>query len=241
MQPTQSESAQRKSSPEAGFSLIEVLAALVVTTLLVLALTPLVGQMLATWSRGSEASRAVELESRGVGVIRRDLREALSWAGFGKMEDLILFRGTETSMSFPIVSGLAPGRNGVEMVLYTVDSSRNGRALVRRHAPLIGSTYGTFSDPVVVFSGAYKYLFRYQSRDGRTLPFWINRPELPGRVDLVIADERGPVFTAPLEMPVLASVSAACLVNVHLAGCPGLPEPDDNPWMREYDRGESGE
>ena len=64
MQPTQSESAQRKSSPEAGFSLIEVLAALVVTTLLVLALTPLVGQMLATWSRGSEASRAVELESR---------------------------------------------------------------------------------------------------------------------------------------------------------------------------------
>jgi prepilin-type N-terminal cleavage/methylation domain-containing protein len=231
--------ARHSSRANAGFSLVEVLAALVVTALLVLALTPLTGQMVATWSRGTEASRAVELKTRGIGLLRDDLRHALSWSGFGRMEDLILFRGTETSLSFPMVSGLGPGRSGVEMVLISVDTSRDGLALVRRHAPLIGSTYGAFSDPVVLFSGPFKYIFRYDTQENRTLPIWANRPELPARVELVILDGRGPIFSAPIELPVFASLSAGCLLNTTLQGCPALPQPEEeNEWEKSM-KGES--
>src|SRR5262245_16973422 len=156
----------------AGFSLIEVLAALVVTMLLVVALTPFAGQMLATWARGSEAARVVELMTRGVGVLRNDLRHAILWTGYGQTENLILFRGNEVSLSFPAATGLGPGRNGLEMISVTVDASHDGLALVRRRAPLIGSTYGPFTDPVVLFSGPFRYAFRYYSRQGHQLTGW---------------------------------------------------------------------
>ena len=73
----------RKSRPsgrplaKAGFSLIEVLATLLVTMLLVLTLTPFVSQMLRTWARGGEVANLVELKTRGLGRLREDLRHAL--------------------------------------------------------------------------------------------------------------------------------------------------------------------
>jgi type II secretory pathway component PulJ len=233
---TQSELARRKpASARAGFSLVEVLAALVVTTLLILALTPLAGQMLATWARGSEAARAVELKTRGLGRLREDLRQAIAWSGFGLTENLLMFRGTDTSMSFPVSTGLGVGRDGVEMLSITVDTSVDGRALVRRRAPLIGSTHGVMSDPVVLFSGPFKYVFRYYTRDGLSQPVWSNRTELPARVELIVTDRRGPIFSAPVELPVFASLSAGCLVSSGLPGCPvSSKQRDDNEWMKEY-------
>src|SRR5262245_9284501 len=124
--PSEPGRSRRPASAEAGFTLVEVLAALVITLLLVVALTPFVGQMLATWARGTETTRAVELVTRGVGLLRHDLRHAIVWTGYGKTEDLLLFRGNEVSMSFPAATGLAPGRDGLEMISITVDASRDG-------------------------------------------------------------------------------------------------------------------
>ena len=140
-------------------------------------------------------------------------------------------------MSFPVATGLAPGRNGLEMISITVDASRDGRALVRRRAPLVGSSYPSFRDPVVLFSGPFRYVFRYFPREGPGMPLWTSAHELPARVELTIADERGPIFTAPLELPLLASLSAACLASSNLPGCPvSAPsgdEQDPEGWMKE--------
>jgi type II secretory pathway component PulJ len=215
-----------------GFSLLEVLAALVVTMLLVLALTPFTGQMLSTWARGSEAAGLVEVMARGVGVLRNDLRHAIVWTGQGRKENFSLFRGNEVSLSFLA----AAGRNGLRMISITVDADGDGRALVRRSAPLIGATPGTFTDPVVLLSGPFSYRFRYTSRKGQELPGWTNPHELPARVELSIVGRSGPVFKAPLELPVLASLSAACLVNKKLPGCPRSQpdEQDINKWMKDF-------
>jgi general secretion pathway protein J len=235
--PSEPGRSRKPASAEAGFTLVEVLAALVVTLLLVVALTPFVGQMLATWARGTETTRAVELVTRGVGLLRHDLRHAIVWTGYGKTEDLMLFRGNEVSMSFPVATGLAPSRDGLEMVSITVDASRDGRALVRRRAPLVGSTYTSFRDPIVLFSGPFRYVFRYFPREGPGLPMWVNTQEPPARVELTIADERGPIFTAPLEIPLFASLSAACLASTNLPGCPASAptedEQDPEGWMKE--------
>jgi hypothetical protein len=220
----------------AGFSLIEVLGALIVTMLLVIALTPFTGQMLATWARGSEAARLVELMTRGVGVLRNDLRQAIVWTGHGQTESLLLFRGNEASLSFPAATGLGPGRNGLEMISITVDVSHDGLALVRRRAPLIGSSHGGFTDPVVLFSGPFKYAFRYYSRKEQQSAVWASVEELPARVELTIVGGSGPIFSAPLELPVLASLSAACLLGSNLPGCPSSPSQEDEArrWRKEF-------
>jgi hypothetical protein len=220
----------RPSSAEAGFSLIEVLAALLVTMLLVLTLTPFVSQMLATWARGAEVANLVELKTRGLGRLREDLRHAVVWTGYGELQDLAAFQGDETSMSFP-VAGLGPSQPGIEYLSFAVGKTINGRALVRRRAPVIGSSYGSFIDPVVLLSGPFKYLFKYYSREGDELAVWNKgRLDLPARIELYVADNYGRLLLeVPIAIPTFASMSAGCLATSGLQGCPitSAPSIDD--------------
>jgi hypothetical protein len=221
----------------AGFSLVEVLAALVVTTLLVFALTPLVSQMLATWARGSEIAGIVELRVHGIGTLRNDLRHAVVWSGFGQKENRLGFRGNEMSMSFPAISGLGEGQDGIEMISIDVTSSVDGRALIRRRAPLIGTTYGAFVDAIVLFSGPYRYFLRYYSNGDAETAVWTDPLSLPNRVVLNIVDAKGRLSSIPIAIPILASISAACLVSKSLPGCPELtkpPEKGDNDPLLAY-------
>src|SRR5262249_11224542 len=136
-------------------------------------------------------------------------------------------------MSFAAATGLGPGGSGLEMLSVTVDTSSDGRALVRRRAPMVGTTFGSFQDPVVLLSGPFRYVFRYLTRDGRELPVWDNRIELPARIKLTIADARGAILSAPIELPTFASLSAGCLVSANLPGCPVQPKEDPTAWMRQ--------
>jgi hypothetical protein len=218
----------RQMNRNAGFSLLEVLAALVVTMLLIVALTPLVSQMLATWNHGSEVADTVEFRVRGLGVLRGDLRHAIVWTGFGRTDNMLVFRGNETSMTFPAVSGLGEGREGLEMISIEVASSANGRALIRRRAPVIGTTYTAFAYPVVLFSGPYKYLLKYYSREGEEKPVWVDPLSFPARVVLNIFDGRGRLSSVPIEIPILATISPACLVSASLPGCPAFPKREED-------------
>jgi hypothetical protein len=209
---------------EAGFSLLEVLAALVVTLLLMLALMPFVQQTLATWSRGSEVAGIVEFRSRGLGLLRRDLRHAVVWRGFGRMEDLLTFRGSETSMSFLAASEFGDSR--LEMITIDVSNRSEGRALVRRRAPVIGTARSGFTDPVILLSGTYKYYMRYYSVDGVEASVWNDPFNLPARVVLSIADDRGGLPIVSVQLPLLASISAACLATSKLPNCPVNPRID---------------
>jgi general secretion pathway protein J len=217
----------RPTSAEAGFSLIEVLAALLVTMLLVLTLTPFASQMLATWARGGEAANTVELKTRGLSRLREDLHHAIVLTGYGQTQDLAAFQGDETSMSFPVVAELDPTGMGIEYLYYTVGTSINGRALVRRRAPVIGSTYGSFADPVVLLSGPFRYVFRYYSREGEEAPVWSkSRFDLPGHIELDIADRNGvQLLGIPIAISTFASLSAACFASSNLQGCPSIAKP----------------
>jgi hypothetical protein len=223
---------------KAGFALIEVLASLVITLMLMVVLTPFVRQMLATWSRGGEAAALVEIERRGLGRLRDDARHAIAGAGYGRNEDLAIFRGNETSLSFPAMAGLGSSVTGVEYLSYTIENTADGRALVRRSAPMIGSSYGTLTDPVVIASGRFKFFFKYFSRDGREVAEWpATRFDLPARVDLNLTSENGSMLSIPVTLPIFASLSAGCFVNSGLQGCEALQKPatiDPDEWTRLF-------
>jgi hypothetical protein len=204
--------------------MLEVLAALIITTFLFLALTPFVSQMLATWARGGEAASLVELKTRGLGRLRDDLRHAIVWTDFDKTQDLAAFHGDERSMYFPVVAGLGPNANGIEYLSFTVNNTIGGSALVRRRAAVIGSTYGSFVDPVVLVSGQFKYAFKYFSRGGEESPAWtVDRFDLPGRVELQIVDRDRLLLGVPIMISTFASLSAACFVG-DLQGCQTMAE-----------------
>jgi len=204
--------------------------------LLVVTLTPFVREMLATWARGAEAANLVEIQTRGLGRLREDLRHAIVWTGFGQAEDLAAFQGDETSMSFPVVAGLGPVGTGIEYLSFTVRTSVNGQALVRQRAPIIGSSYGNFADPVVLFSGPFRYVFKYYSRGGEETPVWNkSRLDLPGRIELYVADRNGQLLlNIPIAIPTFASLSAGCVGGGALQGCPFVSTPQIDEVLKAF-------
>ena len=199
--------------------------------LLVIALTPLVTQMLATWARGSDVAGIVEFRVNGLGVLRDDLRRAIVWTGYGRLENLLVFRGDETSFTFPSVSGHSSDFDGLQMISVRISSSVDGQAIIRTRAPIIGTTYTPLTDPIVLLSGSDKYFFSYYGRGGEQRAVWTDPLEYPARVVLNILNSRDRLSAIPIEIPILASASAACLGNVNLPGCPSTFQPaqDDDP------------
>jgi hypothetical protein len=208
----------------AGFSLVEVLASLIVTALIVVVLAPIVRQLLMTWDRGSEVARAVEMKTRGLGLLRDDIRNAIVWTTAGQPENSTTFRGNTTSLRFPAIANVGSGRREIEMLAVTVDPSPDGYALVRRRATLNGLAYGPFTDPIVLLSGPFKFVFRYKSRSGDETAVWSDAADIPGSVALTILDQRGPIFKAPIEFPLFASLPAGCIVVRDPLECPKSAE-----------------
>jgi hypothetical protein len=224
------------TSSKSGFALLEVLAALVMTLLLVVTLTPFVRQILLTWARGSETAHIIEFETRGLGLLRRDLQNAVVWTGHGGSDALAVFRGNETSMAFPVAVTPSRYRGGVEYLSFTIEASADGQALVRRHGLVTGSTYETPTSPSVMISGPYKYIFKYYTRDGENVPVWTeDKFDLPGVIELDVVDRNGLLFGAPITMPAFASFSAACFVSPSLRGCDQLtPPPETQDLMKSW-------
>jgi hypothetical protein len=201
--------------------------------LTVVALAPFVGQMLATGQRGIEAADTVEIQTRGLHQLRKDLRHSIVLTGYGKIEDLASFQGDETSVVFPVVTST----NGIEYLSLTVQNTANGQGLVRRRAPVIASSYGSFTDPVVLISGPYRYVFRYYTRGGQALPAWAkDRLDSPRRVELSILNRGGDLlFRVPIVIPTFASMSAGCFGSRSLLGCPATTnDPADEEALKAY-------
>jgi prepilin-type N-terminal cleavage/methylation domain-containing protein len=212
-----------KTSRNAGFSLVEVMAALVVTCLLMMALTPFVNQLLSTWARGSLIGVIVDLTSRGIGQLRKDLRHAVPLEA---RPGVTAFRGDELQFEFPAATGLGPGRGGVEMIAISAERLEEKElAIVRRRSGYLSTESGAaFKDRVVLFSGNFQYMFRYIAQDGTRQNTWSNRPDLPVRIEVDILDGRDRVLPA-LELPLYADMSVACLLQPGKPGCPRASVP----------------
>jgi prepilin-type N-terminal cleavage/methylation domain-containing protein len=209
-------------SRNAGFSLVEVMAALVVICLLMVALTPFVNQLLSTWARAGTIGGMVDMTSRGIGQLRKDLRQTVPLA---ERPGVVAFRGDEVHFEFPAATGLGLGRGGVEMIAISAEQLEGKQlALVRRRSGHLTTESGAeLKDPVVLFSGNLQYIFRYIAQDGTRQSTWSDRPDLPVRIELNILDGREPLLPA-LELPLYADMSVVCLLQPGAPGCPRILE-----------------
>jgi prepilin-type N-terminal cleavage/methylation domain-containing protein len=209
-------------SRNAGFSLVEVMAALVATCLLMMGLTPFINQLLYTWARGSTIGVIVDMTSRGMGQLRKDLRHAVPLVA---RPGVVAFRGDELHFEFPAATGLGTGRDGVEMIAISAEQLEGKElAMVRRRSGDVTTESGAeFKDPVVLFSGNFQYMFRYIAQDGTRQSTWSDRPDLPVRVEVEILDGRDPVLPA-FELPLYADISVVCLLQPGVVDCPRASE-----------------
>ena len=66
--------------------------------------------------------------------------------------------------------------------------------------------------------------FDRDDRNGSEAQSWSNRADLPARIALKIDDGKSSIVKLSVEIPLFASMSAACFAATNLQGCPIMPE-----------------
>jgi general secretion pathway protein J len=200
---------RRSCGDEAGFTLIEALAATVLMGMILGALAILSAQWLPNWNRGFGRVQRIELLDVALDRIVKDLADAVFiTAGRGTTDPL--FEGSELAVTF-VRSAWGPNvRPGLEIVRIAETADRLGPALVRARTsfvPNVGADRVHFSDPVVLLRMPYRFTFGYAGQDQVWKSTWLQQRELPSIVRLTVRD-------APTEQTL--SVSTTALIHTQL-------------------------
>lgn len=200
---------QRLECNAAGFTLIEVLATLLLTGLLVSSMMTITGQWLGGWNRG--AARLERVESLAVTIDRLalDIQSVIALPAIGR-DAVPTFAGDGNGLMFvhPSIDPGAPA--GLEIVRFY--KSRDGILLRARAAydPQVQLQKATVGEAVIVSRDTAGIAFAYMGKEGQYSSEWsqaqpptavratIPSPAGAGRPDLIVS------------FPVHASVPAVC-------------------------------
>jgi prepilin-type N-terminal cleavage/methylation domain-containing protein len=197
----------RDNASQAGFTLVEVLAALSLTVLIFvflnLAMTAVgrgIEKSQVSLGNGAALSSAAEIFSADVARIAKIRRKSNEKAqGY-------LFGGEPTQMVYPVAEGETSGRAGLYLVRLRVAEVQNRAQLVRERVLLVpgeplasGDAWG---DVVVLLSGDYDIDFAYRAQRSSERGWskdWSGQKGMPEEISLTVTDRK----TGRLAIPVL--------------------------------------
>lgn len=201
----------RRSRANAGFTLVEALAALAIAGVLLAIIAEFAGRTLANWSRGHRTIAIVETVTRGLARMELDLSGIVPMSLPGGDGNTTYFAGDQAQIVFVSATGFAPGHRGVELLHFSVDRDGDDTVVVRTRG-LVLNPPPRFSDPVQIFRGPMKVRFYFLGRDGKIVESWNGRPDIPQAVMVDIKSANGaPVFASAFTLPVRVNFSADCL------------------------------
>ena len=201
----------RRTDPRAGFTLIEVLAALVITGAFVVAVLPYAARLATHWWVGEATVEAADGWMQAVSRMGDDLAQALPYGlGDDSAAPADAFRAGPDGIAFvrPAL-GEAPG---LETVSYEVRPSPSGSALVRRNRRFDPAAFGrdVGGTSATLLDGPYRFRIVAVATDGTRRRDWTPADGMPAAVELsVVATGRTPVPAAPVLMPIAARAPAA--------------------------------
>lgn len=214
-------SASTSHRGDAGFIMIEMLAAIVLMVIVVTALATVTAQWMPNWNRG--VVQVQQMERLGIGIDRvvNDIAAA-QFIPLGPSRALA-FDGGATSVSF-VRTVIGPAlRPGLEFVRLSQRSEAGGTALVRERAaynPGAMPSSLTFGDPVTLVRAPYRIDFGYADVRQGWRSDWRDAPALPRRVRLVVreaATDR--VIAASTVAVIAADTPAECVRTRNIAQC----------------------
>jgi general secretion pathway protein J len=199
---------RRSWRDESGFTLLEVMLATLLMTVILAALATVTSQWLPNWNRG--IARVQRAERLAIGLERAladlSVAEMLPMSGDSKKP---LFEGSELSVTF-VRTAVGPNtRPGLEIIRLIEKADAQGLALVRERAPfrpMPRDAQIRFADQVVLIRAPFRVTFSYAGPDRVWQPIWRDQAELPSQVRVAVRDgNTGQVL----------AVSSAAIVHVN--------------------------
>jgi general secretion pathway protein J len=203
-------SARRRASAgsEAGFTLIEVLLATLLMTLILGALATVTAQWLPNWNRGMAHVQAAERLAIGLERIAADLSVA-EMMPLNSDAKAPLFDGGELSVTF-VRTAVGPNtRPGLEIIRLIEKADEQGLALVRERAPFApmpADAQLRFADQVVLIRSPFRVSFAYAGPDQVWQRQWRGQKLLPEAIRISVRD---------IASGQLLAVSSAAIVHVN--------------------------
>jgi len=218
----------RAFASEAGFTLIEVLLATLLMTVILAALATVTAQWLPNWNRGIARVQRAERLATGLDRIVADLSvaEQMTVNGDAKAP---LFDGAELSVTF-LRTALGPSsRPGLEFIRLIEKADAQGLALVRERAPFQPMpTDGQirFVDQVVLIRAPYRVSFAYAGPDRIWRPTWRGQGQLPERIRITVRDSAsGQVLAVSAATVLHITAPAECARAKNPTTCVTGPKP----------------
>ena len=201
----------------AGFTLIEALAALAITSLVVLSCGALLRESGYFFDRGTRAIDETERFAWAINRLRRDFASARFVAEAGAKTSAAAFAGQPEKVMF-VAAGREASRDD-ELVEYAVEPTEGGEQLVRRRAAWPGPSSHLSDiepqDPVVMLRGPFSIAFVYaQAQPDGALVWrdeWSGGDGLPHAVRVKLIDlASGADFLAADEFLIRADAPLKC-------------------------------
>lgn len=184
----------RHPDGEAGFTLIEMLVALLLMVGILAALATVTAQWLPNWNRGFAHVQRTELFGQGLERLVADLAAAEFVTANGKAKQP-LFEGDDLAVRF-VRTAIGPNtRPGLEVVRISTMSDDRGVALVRAHTSFVPlpehakiRDLASFSDPVVLMRAPYRATFSYAGPNHVWRNSWRDEDQLPVAIRVSVRD-----------------------------------------------------
>ena len=207
---------------EAGFTLIEVLVATLLMTVILAALATVTAQWLPNWNRGMTRVQRAERLALGLDRIVADLSVA-KMIPVNKDAKLPLFEGSELAVTFLRTAVGPNARPGLEIIRLVEKADSQGLAMVRERAPFAPMPSDgqiRFADQVVLIRSPLRVTFSYAGPDQVWQPDWRGQMELPNMIRVTVRDSAtGQVLAVSRAATVHVNASAECARSKNLTTC----------------------
>ena len=222
---------RRALAGEAGFTLIEVLVATLLMTVILAALATVTAQWLPNWNRGMARVQRAERLALGLDRIVADLSvaEMVPINGDAKVP---LFEGSELAVTF-VRTAVGPNtRPGLEIIRLVEKADSKGLVLVRERAsfsPRPSDAQIRFADSVVLIPPPFRVTFSYAGPDQVWQPDWRGQMQLPDKIRIAVRNSAtGQLLGASSAILVHDNAWAECARAKNAAACLNARlKPDD--------------
>ncbi len=215
-----------RNDPEAGFTLIETLAATALFLMVIAALATITGQWLPSWNHGFARVQRAEQLAFGIDRITADIAAAQFISPNAKVK-LPIFDGTELGITF-VRGAVGPSSQpGLEIVRLAEIASERGPVLARATAPFVPLVPDAgvisrlkFTEPVVLVRSPLRVVFAYAGPDHVWQPTWRGAERLPRAVRVTLRDAvSGRTLPASSVATIHVELAAEC-INPRASNCP---------------------
>ena len=213
---------RRALAGEAGFTLIEVLLATLLMTVILAALATVTAQWLPNWNRGMARVQRAERLAIGLDRIVADLSvaEMVPVNGDAKAP---LFEGSELAVTF-LRTAVGPiARPGLEIIRLVEKADSQGLAMVRERAPFAPMPSDgqiRFVDQVVLIRAPFRVTFAYAGPDQVWQPDWRGQRQLPDMVRVTVRDSTtGQVLAVSRAATVHVNAATECVRAKNVTAC----------------------